>query len=74
MVIYLSENVFIHSFYFTFIPDIFYFILVLMQWLPTLLFVIMLIGWFLSSFTGMAVLRIVRGSVTSVGPERAEAL
>lgn len=26
MVIYLSENVFIHSFYFTFIPDIFYFI------------------------------------------------
>ncbi len=34
----------------------------------------MLTGWFLSSFSGMVVLRIVRGSVTSVGLERAELL
>lgn len=73
MVIYLSENVFIH---FILLSYLIFFTLfwVLMQWLPPLLFVIMLIGWFLSSFTGMAVLRIVRESVTSVGPERAEAL
>lgn len=42
--------------------------------MTTLPFVRMLTGWFLSSFSGMVVLRIVRGSVTSVGLERAELL
>jgi len=73
MVIYLSENVGILHFYFILSCLIFYTLFwVLIQWL--LPFVSMLTGWFLSYFTGMAVLRIVRGSVTSVRLERAESL